>query len=244
MSLFTRSLPALLLLATATPLGAQEANLPGGLSRFSQLQSIEDSGWEPLEFPNIDRDTSYTLVEEDGATVVKAETRGGASGLIARGRMDPAANPVIQWRWKVSNVYENGNAREKSGDDYPARIYVAFAFEPDRASFFERTKRKAAAVFYDEEIPGTALNYIWANKLEKGTIVANPFSKETQMVAVNSGDEQVGEWVSVRRNIIEDYEAAFGREPPAIIGIGIMSDSDNTGEGATAWYGDIVLMSD
>jgi hypothetical protein len=58
---------------------------------------------------------------------------------------------------------------------------------------------------------------------------------------VDSGSEQTGRWVSHRRNIIEDYQSAFGHAPPAIIGIGIMSDSDNTGESATAWYGDITL---
>jgi hypothetical protein len=213
------------------------------LSQFSELQSLEESEWEPLEFPNIDAHSAYELVQEGGQTVVRAETDGGASGLILRRRIDPIETPIIEWRWKVSNVFEKGNARQKSGDDYPARIYVAFAFEPDQASFFERAKRSAAGVFYDEEIPGTALNYIWANQVEQGEIVTNPFSEETQMVAVTSGAEQVGEWVSVRRNVVEDYQAAFGRKPPAIIGIGIMSDSDNTGESATAWYGDIELKA-
>lgn len=215
----------------------------GGLSAFSSLPSLEGSAWEPLEFPNIDRHSTYTLVEEGGERVVRAETAASASGLIARQRMDPAAAPVIEWRWKVSNTFDQGDARKKAGDDYPARIYVAFAFEPDRAGFFERAKRSAAGVFYDEEIPGTALNYIWANRLEVGAIVPNPFSGETRMIAATSGSDQVGEWVSVRRNIVEDYEAAFGRKPPAIIGIGIMSDSDNTGESATAWYGDIELRA-
>lgn len=228
----------LFLVLTAPAHGVDQSPPP-----FSQLQSLENSPWEPLAFPNIDRHSSYSLVTEDGQTIVRADTAGGASGLIARQRIEPAATPVIQWRWKVTNVFEKGDAREKSGDDYPARIYVAFAFEPDQASFFERAKRAAAGVFYDAEIPGTALNYIWANTLKEGQMVANPYSRETQMVAVTSGREQVGEWVSVERNIVADYQAAFGRKPPAIIGIGIMSDSDNTGESATAWYGDIVLKA-
>ncbi len=61
------------------------------------------------------------------------------------------------------------------------------------------------------------------------------------MVAVNSGPQNAGKWMTVKRDIVADYRKAFGEAPPAVIGIAIMSDSDNTGESATAWYGDIRL---
>ena len=57
----------------------------------------------------------------------------------------------------MSNVYEQGNARRKEGDDYPARIYVAFEFEPDEAGFFERAKRKTVEVVFGEELPGSGI---------------------------------------------------------------------------------------
>lgn len=224
-------------------LGAVAADSPSPVPEFSRMATLDD-GWEPLEFPNIDRHSRYELVDDNGVQVVRAETSNSASGLIARMNVNPQAWPVLQWRWKVSDVYKQGNAREKSGDDYPARIYVAFKFEPDKAGFFERAKRQAVKALMGEELPGNALNYIWANKLAVGEIVPNPFTDSTRMVAVNSGSARAGEWVSVTRNIVEDYRQAFGEEPPAIVGIGIMSDSDNTGESATAWYGDIHLKRD
>lgn len=214
------------------------------IPKFSQLQSLEDSAWQTLEFRNIEQHSRYSLEQVDGVTVVRAETDNSASGLIARKRIDPNTAPIIEWRWRVSNIYEKGDAGEKSGDDYPARIYVAFAFEPTRAGFFEKAARAAASVFHDEEILGTALNYIWANKLEIDSVVPNAFSDKTRMIAVDSGPEKTGRWVLQHRNIMDDYKQAFGREPPEIVGIGIMSDSDNTGESATAWYGDISLSSD
>lgn len=51
-----------------------------------------------------------------------------------------------------------------------------------------------------------------------------------------------GRWVTEKRNLLEDYERAFGRTPPEIIGIGLMTDTDNTGEDATAYCGDIRLI--
>lgn len=230
--------PALMLaLLLASPaLMAQEPLL----QPFSTMSSLSD-GWEPLEFPRIDRHTRYELVTDDGVQVIKATADNSASGLIARLSLAPGDSLILRWQWKVSNVFEQGDARKKSGDDYPARIYVAFEFQPDKAGFFERAKRKTVEVMFGETLPGNALNYIWANRLPEQSIVANAFTDQTMMVAVNSGPEQTGEWVTVERDIVADYREAFGENPPRIVGVAIMSDADNTGERATAWYRDLVL---
>lgn len=230
-----RRVSLVLLFSLITTVGQAEPLTP-----FSTMRSLDD-GWAPLEFPNIDTHSRYELVTDNGTQVIRAHTAGGASGLIARMDIDPGEKLVLRWRWKVSNIYTAGDARKRSGDDYPARIYVAFAFEPDKAGFFERAKRKAAELIYGDTLPGNALNYIWANRLPLGSVVANPFTAKTQMIAVTSGAGKTGQWVTVERDIVADYRKAFGEAPPHIIGIGIMSDSDNTGESATAWYGDIQL---
>ncbi len=229
---------ALLLAGLFSPNLAQAQDAT--LKPFSAMNSITD-GWEPLNFPNIEQHTRYELVTDDGQQVVKATTDGSASGLIARVSVEPGDSLILKWRWKVSNVFEKGNARSKSGDDYPARIYVAFEFQPEKAGFFERAKRKTVEVLFGESLPGNALNYIWANTLPEGTFIANAYTDKTMMVAVNSGRERVGDWVTVERDIVADYRQAFGEAPPPIVGVAIMSDSDNTGEQATAWYGDVRL---
>ncbi|MDP4531016.1 MULTISPECIES: DUF3047 domain-containing protein [Marinobacter] len=225
-------------MATSAQADSTENSL---ITAFSTITSLED-GWEPMEFPKIDRHSRYQLTDDNGEQVVMATTDNSASGLIARVSVEPGDSLILRWRWKVSNVYEQGNARRKEGDDYAARIYVAFEFEPDEAGFFERAKRKTVEVVFGEELPGNALNYIWANRLPVGEIIANPFTDTTMMVAVNSGTANTGEWVTVERDIVADYRKAFGREPPKLVGVAIMSDSDNTGASATAWYGDVRLV--
>ena len=229
---------ALSLMATSAQADSTENSL---ITAFSTITSLED-GWEPMEFPKIDRHSRYQLTDDNGEQVVMATTDNSASGLIARVSVEPGDSLILRWRWKVSNVYEQGNARRKEGDDYAARIYVAFEFEPDEAGFFERAKRKTVEVVFGEELPGNALNYIWANRLPVGEIIANPFTDTTMMVAVNSGVTNTGEWVTVERDIVADYRKAFDREPPKLVGVAIMSDSDNTGASATAWYGDVRLV--
>lgn len=239
MNVLHRLTASLIGVLLAIPALAEQSNEPL-LKPFSRVTTLEPE-WEVLKFPNIDRLTEYQLVEDNGEQVVMASTDGGASGLIARIRVEPGDKLMLRWRWKVLSVYEGGDARSKDGDDYPARLYVAFEFEADKAGFFERAKRKAAEVVFGEELPGNALNYIWANTLEKGEIVPNPYTATTMMVAVESGNEKAGQWVTAERDLVADYRQAFGSEPPTVVGVAIMSDSDNTGESAKAWYGDVTL---
>ncbi|GGY62013.1 DUF3047 domain-containing protein [Marinobacter zhanjiangensis] len=222
-----------------SPLMARE-NL---VTPFSGLTNLPGSAWESLEFPDIDQHSQYQLVQQDGQQVVLATSSDSASGLIHRVAVEPGDSLILRWRWKVANVLEEGDARRKSGDDYPARIYVAFEFEPDKASWFERAKRKTVSALFGEELPGKALNYIWANRLPQGDMIANPFTGDTMMIAVNSGQDQLGQWVTVERDIVADYRRAFGDDPPELTGVAIMTDTDNTGGTARAWYGDITLLT-
>ncbi len=199
-------------------------------------------GWEPLAFARIERHTRYSLVEdEDGVVVVRAESDASASGLSRHLVVDPTVTPMLEWRWRVANVLAGGDVTRRSGDDYPARIYVTFAYDPARAGFFERARFEALRLFYGEYPPAAALNYIWANKAPVGSLVPNPYTDRARMLVVESGAAHAGEWRSERRDVAADYRRAFGGPAPAISGVAIMSDSDDTGESAVAWFGDIAF---
>lgn len=197
------------------------------------------AGWKPLTFKKIARHTEYRLVKDGGAVVVQARSDAASAGLTREIRIDPKIYPVVQWRWKVANVYEKGDVSRKDGDDYPARLYVTFAYDQARLGLFDRAKYEAARLFYGQYPPLGAINYIWESKAPKGTMVANPYTDRVMMVVVESGTERLNRWVTEERNILEDYRKAFGEEPSMISGVAIMTDSDNTGEAAIAWYGDI-----
>jgi len=227
--------------------GLTHAQSPGQLEvgMFSTTAPGENlpDGWQPLTFSRIERHTRYSLVEEGGTVVVKAVSDQSASGLTRAIAIDPAEYPVIQWRWKVNNVLQQGDVTRKDGDDYPARIYITFAFDPDRVGYLERLEHAAAGLVYGEEVPYRAISYIWGSNSPAGTVSANAYTDRVMMFVVRGGNEKLQQWVTERRDVYADYKLAFGEEPTMISGVAIMTDTDNTRESAVAWYGDIVFMN-
>ncbi len=212
---------------------------------FSDAEAGGDfpDSWKPLTFKKIEKHTEYALVDDNGTVVVKAESSGSSSGLTREMTIDPKMYPIVEWRWKVGNVLEKGDVTKKAGDDYPARLYITFAYDGGKVGFFEKAQYTAARLFYGQYPPIGAINYIWESKSPVGTMVANPFTERVQMIVVESGQAKVGQWVTESRNIYEDYKKAFGEDPPMISGVAVMTDTDNTGESATAWFGDIVFKA-
>ena len=213
------------------------------VGRFSVMapgDAVE--GWDAMTFPKIESHTRYRVVEMDGMTVLRADSNASASGLIRKIGADPKDYPLLTWTWRVSNVLANGDVTKKSGDDYPARIYVTFAEDANQITMFQRTKRAAVKLLYGMAPPSAAIAYVWATRAEVGSIHPNAFTDRCRMIVVESGPAHLNQWRSAQRNIVADFRSAFGTDPPRITGVAVMTDTDNTAESATAWYGDIALQ--
>ncbi|MEK6590186.1 MAG: DUF3047 domain-containing protein [Nitrospinota bacterium] len=213
----------------------------GGPLSLLTDQSLED--WRPMTFPKVSRHTKYSLLNEEGRQVIRAESHQSASGIYKKYDLDPKVYSILSWCWKINRVIAKGDETRKEGDDYAARIYVTFKFDPAKASFWEMKKFQVIKLIYGEYPPKAAINYIWANRLTKGKAIANAYSDSAKMIAVESGAEKVGQWICEERNLYDDYKLLFGETPPSISGIAIMTDTDNTGEDAIAHYAGLILRS-
>jgi len=142
-----------------------------------------------------------------------------ASGLVLQREHRLGDQPILEWRWRVDSIYSGLDETTKKGDDYPARLYVVAERWP---SFRSR-----------------AINYVWASSQAQGTSWENAFAGQFMMVAVRSGEEKLGNWLTERRNVREDFQRFHGIDPEHIDALAIMTDCDNAGQAATAWYGPI-----
>lgn len=177
-------------------------------------------GWDEKVFSGR---TVYTALPGQG--LLLAESDAAASGLFREQRIDLLATPWLNWSWKVENVLQGVDERHKSGDDYPARIYVVV---------------KGGLAFWKTR----ALSYVWASREPAGSTWPNAFTANAVMIAVQSGPGLAGELVRERRNVREDWRRAFGQDIEALDAVAIMTDTDNSGQKARAWYGQPWFSSD
>lgn len=191
------------------------------VEQFSKSSETENGidGWEEKEFRG---STRYSIQSEDGNFYLKAVTDSTASGLYKKIKYDPKEFPFLSWRWKVLHLPEQGDVHSKETDDYGARVYVVFPR-------FLKWKTKT-------------INYIWANKLPKNESIPNSWlPKNAIMIAAQSGRDSLDVWIHEKRNVFEDYRRLFGEDPPKVGAIAVMSDSDNTGGYAEAYYDDFMI---
>ena len=189
--------------------------------------------------------TRYAYVRDDelGTTVLEAVADAAAGALTYRFDADAHVSSILRFKWKPGNLIATSDPRTKAGDDYVARIYITFATDTEQASVREKAENAVARVLYGETPPHAALSYVFTQKAAQGSIITSPYTHRVKKIVVDADPNSIGKWKSFSRDIYEDYKRAFGEEPSRISGIAIMVDTDNTGEKASARFGDITLST-
>ena len=210
-------------------------------ARFSRLRAGQGDlgGWEPFLMVKGNTPTRYGLVEQDGVVVVQADSAEGGSGLYRKIRVDPHRNPIIEWRWRVPRDSGRGGADGPSRESPPVRLSLAFDGDPEKLDFDDRVKLRMAKALTVNGLPYASLLYVWLNSKPVETLYSSPLTERVRHIVVESGERRLNEWVTVRRNVLEDYRRAFGEEPGNVVGIGFMTDYGDNNAPRRAYYGDI-----
>jgi len=188
--------------------------------------------WRVMALPRR-RAAEVGLVDEAGSTVlrVRAQDAFGTAAIT----LDRDAG-VVSWRWKVDRVLDAARLGTKEGDDFAARVYVSFEIPPEDMTLAERTRLEFARLLYGD-VPAAAICYVWDNRAARGTSLWSPWAERVRIVVLrNAGD--AGKWVDERRDVGADFREAFGRAAPRMSGIAAGSDTDQTHETVTTWFGD------
>ena len=179
----------------------------------------DDRGWEIEEFEG---ETRYRVVRTDGRRVLEADSDATASSLYLEREIDIGATPILEWSWRIEKPLAVDDERVKAGDDFAARVYVVASGEGTFA------------------LP-RAISYVWANRAEVGESWPNPFTSKVMMVAMDTAEAAAGTWRTHRRDVRADFLRLFGMEVEEIEGIAVMTDTDNCGQSARAWYGEMAF---
>ncbi len=201
-------------------------------------------GWRPWIIARSKSPTQYDLVVDPQSkqVVLHANADRAASGLKQLLNVDPAARPLIAWHWRVDSLIDGADNTSRQSDDSPVRLLLFFDGDRSTLPAREQMLMETARMLTGQEVPYATLMYIWENAQPIGTVIPHAALGQLKMIVAGSGrDPRLGSWKRFERNYVEDYVRAFGKPPGNLVGIGILTDTDNTGTRIESFYGDIEL---
>lgn len=217
----------------ASPLPCQPRDLGFGAA---------DAGWRHQPLSSLKRDTVYKVAQDGGRAVLQASADKSASMYVSRLAAPMAVPSSLGWSWKTDALVPGADNRDKKREDAPVRVIVAFGGDPATLPEAERKRMKRAETLSGTQPPFATLMYIWSEQVPVDTVIPSAHTSQVKMLVASSGAGGLGPWQTIKRNLAADYRRAWGREPGPLLGLAVMTDTDNTGTQATGWYTDIRLQ--
>lgn len=223
--------------------GSVPAGAPKLVSGLQTVWQPEDKlKWESVKIPGKVA-TQYSLARMGNGSSLMASAQSSASMLRHDLRVEPESLNALNFSWQVQKLIEGADMAQRDQDDSPVRLVLAF--DGDRSQFSPKNAMlsELSHALSGSPMPYATLMYVWCNHRPVNSVIQNPRTDRIRKIVIESGQQRLNQWISYERNIRADYEKAFGEAPGALIGIGIMTDSDNTRSYVQAWYGPIQLIA-
>ena len=199
--------------------------------------------WRVVQLSKKAKPTVYRLATIDRVGAVEAIADRSMALLARPIAVDLAATPILCWRWRIDAPVAAADLRRKRGDDYAARVYVAFDMPDAAMSAATRLKLGMARRLFGAAVPDAALNYVWDNRNPPGTRAKSSHTDRAELIVAESGAANAGQWVAERADVAADFARAFGGQPGKPVQLAIASDTDNTGSRARAAFADLHFVA-
>lgn len=228
-----------ILISTAMISLASLAKAEMNVGRFDAAVPAITAPWQLIRLEKHVPPTQYRSLNWDGVPAIEARAQASMALLGRPVEVDLAATPMLCWRWRVEHALNGADMRKRSGDDYAARIYLAFSLPPEALSLGAKASLALARAIYGSVVPDAAINYVWDNRHPVGTRMPNAYTDRAQMIVRRSGNQWAGAWVEERANVADDVAKTFVTHRARLKVLAIAADADNTGESARAGFADL-----
>lgn len=194
-------------------------------------------GWHAVPIPGKES-TVYRWSTKDGRTAWHARSERSASMWRRHAPRDIAARE-LSFSWWVPGVLRDASVADASREDAAARVILAFEGDESKLPWRTRALYDLAEALTGERPPYATLMYVWDAQAAPGSVIVNPKTDRVRKIVVDAADQGLGRWRDHRRDFAADFRRAFGEEPGRVVAVAVMTDTDNTGSSAEAWYGPI-----
>lgn len=221
---------------------ASSPDLPQTTSSRQTLAWTPGQTWQTQHLPG-KKPTRFSPVAMDGRSAMLAVADGSVSLLRQHMHVPGSALPHMRFSWKVPQLIEASDMALRDSDDSPVRVVLTF--EGNRAQWSTKNAllSELSQALTGEPLPYATLMYVWCNKRAPGSVIHNPRTDRIRKIVLESGNQNLNQWLDYERDIKADFERAFGEAPGALLGVALMTDSDNTRSQTRAYYGPISLRA-
>ena len=148
---------------------------------------------------------------------------------------------TVEFAWWVSATIPTADLRHAETADSPVRLAFAFDGDVSRLPLRDRLQFQTAEALTGEAPPYATLMYVWDNHAAPETILRGARSDRVRKLVLERGDAHLRQWRHYKRQLRADFVRAFAEEPGNLVGIALLTDTDNTKTKAQAWYGDVLV---
>ncbi len=215
-------------LAACEALSPPAASKPPDLDEVFPIFTAGDAlmkDWRRVQVWSV---SEWRLEVLDGEIVIAPAVDGSSTALGRWIKFDTETCPVAEWTWRVDALPETADLTSRDAEDVAASVIFVFG---DPGSI-------------NNPDPTPTLRYVWATETNGvGTVVDSPyFPGVLRSLVVRSGPAPAAR-VTERRNLREDYAAAFGELPAEpVYAFALYSDNDHNREPVTAYYLDARVL--
>jgi hypothetical protein len=167
-------------------------------------------------------DAIFKILDENNQKIIYLKSADASFSFQKSISLNPREYPYLTWTWKAVKLPAGGDFRKSKTNDQALQVFVAFK-------------------------GGDAFSYIWDTNAPEGSFgeesIGWPINIKIKVIAVKSGSSQLGQWVTINRNIYDDYKKFFGKEPPELKGIRVQANSQHTGATGEGYFNKIVFSS-
>ncbi len=193
-------------------------------SETIEVFKFTESEFQELKVRKVKGKTKWTLGTNKNGNFIKAVAEGAGSGLGKEILINLNKTPYINITWKVEKDLSGIIENSKKGHDFAARVFVV-----------KKTGSTA--------LSNRAVNYVFSSNNSVGASWRSPYTKKSIDYVLATTVDYDNQWVSVKANVKEDFKKLHDLEVDELNGVAIMTDTDNSGQKAIAYYQNIYFSA-
>ena len=157
--------------------------------KSEQLIAFEFTSEEfaKLKKRKVKGETSWELGSNENGNYLKAIADNAASGLGKEVKINLNKTPFINITWKIEKDLSGIKENTKKGHDFAARVFAV---------------KKTGAT----PLSNRAINYVFSSNNDVGLNWPSPYTKKSVDKVLSSTKNSLGEWVTVKSNVKEDFK--------------------------------------